>query len=133
MYAMADKTDFAKWLENELETRAISQAELARQAGVTRGAINGILTGAKGPGVDLCNGIAQAFKLPPEIIYRAAGLLPPDTTVSELIQQITHLTKELPLQEQQDILEFVKLRHHLTKKRGKNETRRITKNPTIVK
>ncbi|MDP1713929.1 MAG: helix-turn-helix transcriptional regulator [Anaerolineales bacterium] len=130
---MADKTKFAKWLENELETRNISQSELARQAGVTRGAINGILTGSKGPGIDLCKGIAQAFDLPPEIVFRAAGLLPPDTTVTELIQQITHLTNELPLQEQQDILEFVKLRHHLTKKRGKNATGRITKNPTIAK
>lgn len=60
MYAMAYTLQFSKWLENILQEKGISQSELARRSGVTRAVINGILTGARGPGVDLCNGIARA-------------------------------------------------------------------------
>lgn len=47
MYSMAVNT-FSNWLTAVLIQKGISQSELARQAGVTRGAINGILTGARG-------------------------------------------------------------------------------------
>ena len=75
---MVYTTQFSEWLTTVLFQKGISQSELARQAGVTRGAINGVLTGARGPGVDLCNGIARALKIPPEEVLRAAGLLPPE-------------------------------------------------------
>lgn len=52
MYAMDYTTQFSEWLTAVLFQKGISQSELARQAGVTRGAINGVLTGARGPGVD---------------------------------------------------------------------------------
>jgi len=57
MYAMAYTLEFSKWLSDVLIEHGISQSELARQAGVTRAAINGILTGARGPG-DVKNIIA---------------------------------------------------------------------------
>lgn len=76
MFTMAYKTSFADWLENELVKREISQAELARRAGVTRSAINGVLTGYRGIGVEMCNGIAKALGIPPDEVFRAAGFLP---------------------------------------------------------
>jgi transcriptional regulator with XRE-family HTH domain len=93
---MADKTDFAEWLEHQLDEQEISQAELARRAGVTRAAINGILTGARGPGVDLCNGIARALKLPPEAVYRAAGIPLSDTKEDPWVKEMDHKFKLLP-------------------------------------
>lgn len=127
------ETNFPEWLLNKLEQLDMTQAELARKSGITSGQVSRILSGQRGAESKTLSAIAQALKLPPDEVYRAAGLLPPDNTINELIQQILHLTKELPPQEQQDILEFVKLRHHLTKKRGKNENRRTSKNPTIIK
>ncbi len=91
MYAMAYTEQFAQWLENVLNERGMSQAELARQAGVTRAAINGVLTGARGPGIDLCKGIAQALKIPPEEVYRAAGLLDTEPDDDERMQKIKTL------------------------------------------
>ena len=44
MYAMVYTTQFSEWLTAVLFQKGISQSELARQAGVTRGAINGLLT-----------------------------------------------------------------------------------------
>lgn len=73
---MADAINFPDWLKTQMKNNGMSQSQLARSAGVTRAAINGIITGARGPGTDLCNGIAKALRLPPEEVYRAAGLLP---------------------------------------------------------
>lgn len=75
MYSMAYTPKFTDWLQSALDERGISQSELARRAGVTRSAINGIIMGTRGPGIELCTGIAHALKLPPEEVLRVAGLL----------------------------------------------------------
>jgi|SRR3990172_2374270 len=93
---MVDKSDFAVWLEAQLKEQGITQAELARRAGVTRAAINGILTGARGPGVDLCNGIARALKLPPETVYRVAGIPLSEAKKDPWVEEMDHKFKLLP-------------------------------------
>jgi transcriptional regulator with XRE-family HTH domain len=114
---MVDKVDFAGWLELRLEEQGISQAELARRAGVTRAAINSILTGARGPGVELCKGIARALKLPPEQVYRAAGLLPAAVKIDEDIEQILHEVEKLPKADKEEILAFIRMKNNLRKKK----------------
>ena len=76
MYAIMDIT-FKEWLSAEMKTRGWSQAELARRANTSRSAINGLLSGWRGPGPDLARSIAHALKLPDETVFRAAGLLSP--------------------------------------------------------
>ena len=114
-----------------MDKRNWSQAELARQSKISPPQITRILSGERGIGEESLNSIAHAFKLPPETVFRAAGILPQQTPESELIQQITHLAKDLSPQEQIDILEFVKLRHRLAEERGKNETKRTRNKPAI--
>ena len=92
---MAYTSNFSGWLTTELEERNMSQSELARQAGVTRAAINGVLTGSRNPGNDLCIGIADAFGLPPETVYRKAGLLPPTTEAEEDERLLNYLYNNL--------------------------------------
>jgi transcriptional regulator with XRE-family HTH domain len=94
MYAMASKMGnflFGNWLEAELKEREMTQADLARSAGVTRGAINGVITGARGPGIDLCQAIARAFQIPPEEVFRQAGFLPFKSETNEMIERATYL------------------------------------------
>lgn len=130
---MADAINFPDWLKTQMKNNGMSQSQLARSAGVTRAAINGIITGARGPGTDLCNGIAKALRLPPEEVYRAAGLLPPALPVNPIIKQITYLTSDLPESEQKDILEFIKLRHRLAEERGTYESKRPKKAAATTK
>lgn len=121
------------WILNELSTRDWSQADLARRAGVSRAAISDVISGKRNIGKDLAQSIAEAFKLPLEDVYRAAGLLPPEPIETKLSRQITHLTTQLPPEEQQDILEFVKLRLRLSEERGKYETRKTSKHTGSTK
>lgn len=66
---------FTDWLDDELQKRSWSHSELARQAGITRGALSHIFSHTRRPGVSLLNGIARALRLPPEQVFRAAGIL----------------------------------------------------------
>lgn len=68
--------DFKNWLITELNKRGWNQSELAVAAGVTRTAISDVLSGRRNPGVELCNSLARALRLPPEVVFRHAGLLP---------------------------------------------------------
>lgn len=124
---------FSDWLLKELKTRDMTQSELAHMAGLGSGTISNIMIGKRQVGQDTLVKIAHALKLPPETVFRAAGLLPPESQTTELIEQIAHLTEELPEQEQQDILEFVKLRHRLAEQRGKNATQKTPTRPLTAK
>ena len=115
------------WLLNELRKRDWSQADLARRAGVSRTAISDIISGKRKIGRDLAVSISEAFKLPLEEVYRAAGLLPPEPAETKLARQITHITAQLPPEEQQGLLEFAKLRLRLSEKQGQYETRKPAK------
>ncbi len=74
---------FSDWLVIQLNDKGWSQAELSRQAGVSRAAISAVIVGTRNPGNDLCEAIARALKLPPETVFRAAGILPKNHQVSE--------------------------------------------------
>lgn len=67
---------FAEWLMQQLEERDWSQAELARRAGVTRQAISNLINSNRQVGPEVANGIALALGLPPEEVFRKAGLIP---------------------------------------------------------
>lgn len=68
---------FVDWLLNEMNSQGLSQAALAKKADVSRTAISNLINGSRGMGIELCTAIAHALKIPPETVFRAAGLLPP--------------------------------------------------------
>jgi transcriptional regulator with XRE-family HTH domain len=67
---------FTDWIESQLRSRGWNPAELARRSGITPPQVSRVLSGARGPGPEFCLGVARAFQMPPEDVYRMAGLLP---------------------------------------------------------
>jgi len=123
---------FSEWLLGQMKEREWSQSELARSSGLTRSTISYYLSPkSKSPDEAALRKIARAFKLPPEAVFRAAGLLPQQSPESELINRIIHLTSELTAEDQADILEYTQMRHRLAEARGKNDTQATRK--TITK
>ena len=106
MYAMASEM-FAEWLQARMDFKGYSQAELARLAGVSRAAINGVLTGVRGPGTELCSAIARGLKIHPATVFRAAGLLPPEPDQDETSEEINYKLSRLPRQVREQIAEYV--------------------------
>ncbi len=68
-------------------------AKVARAGGISHGTFSRFLSGARGAGMELCQGIAAAFNEPVETICRLAGFLPP--LREDRISRETHAMVEL--------------------------------------
>lgn len=108
--------NFGEWLVQELEDRELSQSDLARISGLSRGTLSNIISGARGRGPESLSAIAKALKLPVEKIYRAAGLLPPIIKADEDMEQILHEIAKLPKDDQREVLAFIRMKNNLRKK-----------------
>jgi transcriptional regulator with XRE-family HTH domain len=75
---------FGTWLDRELQQKGWSQSEAARRGEMSSQMINAIINGQANPGLESCQGIARAFKLPLEDVFRLAGILPVKLVPPEL-------------------------------------------------
>ena len=94
-------TELTEWINQILNERGWSVRELARRAGVEHSTVNSVLAEKHDPGLRFCNGIARAVKVPPERVFRLAGLLPsyvigdkPAREEAELLEYFRYLAPE---------------------------------------
>jgi transcriptional regulator with XRE-family HTH domain len=87
---MVSMENFSEWLLEELKKRNWSQSDLSRMAGISPGTISNVISGAKGLGYETGKAIAHAFKIPPEEIFRVAGILPPKPNADEWLEEMNH-------------------------------------------
>ena len=74
--------DFSSWLQNELEKRGWSQADLARMSGLNRQVISTYINRQRTkPDSEMLNAIARALRLPSRVVFEAAGILAPEKDV----------------------------------------------------
>ena len=91
---------FNNWILSQLKDRGWSQADLARKSGLTRGGVSNYING-RIPDENALRKIAKAFKLPAEVVFRAAGVLPPTTddpwseNMNHKINQLTGVRREM--------------------------------------
>lgn len=110
--------NFRTYVTKEMNKRGWSPSDLARAAGVAKSTISMNLNDNRQPGTILCNGIARAFGVPPEEIYRLAGILPSEPKTNQTIEKINHTVSGLPPEEQVNVLEYALLRRRLAEERG---------------
>jgi transcriptional regulator with XRE-family HTH domain len=114
--------EFRDWLLQEMKSRNWGIPELSRIAHVSRGAIGNVLRGERKPGPDLCKAFAHAFKIPPEIVFRKAGLLPPVPGENQKVEEINEITRQLIEPGQDDLLQYARLRLRIQEDRGQYRT-----------
>jgi len=95
MFITMNKTDFGLWVRSEREKKNWSQAELARESGLYRSLINNIEGGVSESAPKTLKALAHGLKLDPEIVFRAAGILPPTVEADQTLTQIAHLYNTL--------------------------------------
>lgn len=111
---------FSTWINDQLRERKWTQADLARESGLTRQAIGYYLSGkSKSPDPEALTSIARALNFPPTRVFRAAGILPPAPEVSEEIEMILNEVARLPKEDQEEILAFVRMKSNLRVQREK--------------
>lgn len=86
-----------EWLQKEIESRGISQRELARMAGLGNATVARILNETRNPGIDFCQAIAHALRMPVEDVLRQAGIiesaLENEAGITQaLVDRLKHLT-----------------------------------------
>lgn len=129
MFTGVNGTEFSEWLTREIETRGLSQAELAYKAGVSAATISHVLSGARNAGADLCVAIAKALGYSPEYVFRIAGLLPTEDDAPRppgLLELIEIFQNATPA-EQDELIEFARfkvLRAREERERAKNRRHR---------
>ena len=102
---------FGNWLEQEINERGWSQAELARKATSSRTSINNIINGRRDPGPEMCRAIANALNLPQEYIFKKAGLIDVDNgeeDTSPTLEEANELMEQLPEEYQQQALALIR-------------------------
>ncbi len=112
--------DFVTWLTKEMEDRGWNNSELARRAGLVPSAISQVIAGNRGTGPEFCRSVARALGLPPETVFRKAGLLPglpgpeEDVTFGELLDVVRNLSVEERVMVL-ELAEFLHQRRHRAK------------------
>lgn len=95
MSAVGQKIDFSEWLQAEMDKRGWSQSDLARYADLNRAVINKLLNGKSHPQPPTLGAISRALRIPIEITYRAAGLLPSTPENDDAIEEALHVLKSI--------------------------------------
>ncbi len=68
--------DFVVWINRRLDELGWSRSEAARRGGISASALDKVISGHANPGLDFCQGLARAFRMPLEDVLRQAGILP---------------------------------------------------------
>lgn len=123
--------NFSNWLLEILNERNWSQSDLARASGLTRAAISYYLgPKSKKPDEDALKKIAHALKIPPETVFRAAGLLPEKPPKDELIDKIIYELDQLPEEERDEIYQYIQLRREINEKKERYASKAATQKRT---
>lgn len=106
---MYQKVDFAQWLLKEMQARGISQAELARRASVSRATVSKTLKQKSFPSWEVCLAFAHGLDLPPEIVLRAATLLPEERQDNGRVEEeiIRYKVKELSDEQAGELIKYI--------------------------
>ncbi len=96
---------FIQWLNQELDKRDWTRGKLARVGGFSHVALVNIYNGKRGPGVEICEKIARALQIPPETVFRQAGLLPNDIDASPEFEKLKYWFGQMTNEEQEAFLE----------------------------
>jgi len=86
------------WIRAQLDERGWRPADLARHAGLTNATLSRILNGTRQAGPEVCTAIANALGVPPEYVFRLAGLLPTLPPVVEQEKEALGLFRALDTQ-----------------------------------
>ena len=95
MFPVGQRMYFSEWLQIEMDKRGWSQSDLARASDLNRAVINKLLNGKSHPQPATLECISRALKIPIEMTYRAAGLLPNNPENDDAIEEAIHVLRSI--------------------------------------
>jgi len=110
-----------RWLASQIGARDWNYSELAEKAGLSPATISLVMKGERGVGPDFCNAVARALNIPPDEVFRQAGLLPPVPEQDAVAENALHLFRHLTVADQERILAMMRVLATLSKAEEKGE------------
>ena len=111
MFMTMNTNELGSWLIKERTNRKMSQAELARRAGITRGAISNYEANkVKSPDPEVLRAIAKALVVPEILVFQKAGLLSPKPKTNLEYEEAVHLLNQLTEDELSEITELMQFK-----------------------
>lgn len=106
--------DFVEWLEAELAARDWQPIDLARAGELYPATVSRILNRERRPGPDALTGIARGLRIPPETVFRRAGLLPEREETEPIpddpeLGNLLRLSRRLSAEDRRRMVEIARL------------------------
>lgn len=112
------QSEFSSWLIAEMEARGWNNSDLARCANLSPSTISNVINRQKRPGLEFCTGVAEAFGMPPEHVMGKAGLLPVQSTDSQMLVEAQYLFSRLSDEDQERFLAMMRAMLELERRRS---------------
>ena len=96
--------DFVEFVNSEMQSREWSRADLSRKSGIAAPQITRVLNREQNPGELFCKGIARAFNVPEEDIFRRAGILTSKSKLSPLAERAAHIVEGMTNEDAKEML-----------------------------
>ena len=116
---MLSMENFGDWLLKEIEKRNWSQSDLVKAAGISRGTLSNIISGARGTGEKSLISIANALNISPITIFRKAGILP-EVEEQTSMDDWQNLLAQLSPEEQEEMRQIAVMKIERNRKAEKS-------------
>jgi transcriptional regulator with XRE-family HTH domain len=112
---ITESVSFVNWLNGQLVARNWSDHKLARRAGISHSVISKARSGVP-PKWEACVAIAAALDLPPEVVFRHAGLLQSLPVDEVEMEEWRHLLARLPKKDRYELVQIARIKLRLNNK-----------------
>lgn len=99
---------FVEWLDEQENRLGLSDYEIAKRGKFSHSVLSRARAGIP-PKWDVCVSVAEVVKVPPEQVFRMAGLLPLNPDEDEWDERIQHLLRKFPPEEKKKIVKRLEL------------------------
>lgn len=110
-----------------MNERDLSQSDLARKSGLTRGAISHLLSGrSKSPDYETLKKLAVGLDLPEKVVNAAAGIGDKPSRLDSLDEEALHIVKQLDRDKKQQAVRVLRALSDEGEKRKGLSTKHVT-------
>jgi transcriptional regulator with XRE-family HTH domain len=116
---MTKTVSFSEWLDQTLKDLDMKPVELARKAKIDPGVVTRILKAERSATPKTLEAISHALKLPVDLVYEKAGILPRKPELSPVKRKLAHLAQDLPDSDLEMVITMLEQRQEYYKRNPK--------------
>jgi transcriptional regulator with XRE-family HTH domain len=121
---MDESMDVVEYLLKVMEERELIPADITKRSGLSPSQVSKVLNRESPAGQKALDSFAKALNLPPDDLYRRAGILPMKPNADEVVTEIVHIYHMLSEDNKGDLLDYAKNRLSKQEREEKKNAKR---------